>query len=854
MDDISHHKPDSQVSSIHANQRLTTLKLGAIAVAYLFTAWALHAGGIHLLHDLIGGGDGFIQGLASKTFATSFAPWNPYVQSGKFVFADVLYQSFYPPSLLILSIFPNTFGFNLFLLIHYALAGSFVYLYLVSLRLTNYSAIVGGLIFLVCGFMTAHKGHEYIICAAVWLPLTLYFVHRYADALRILYLGLAAVPVALSILAGFPQITLYSTLLVIAYIPFCITGSPLLRGWKTKLGHIIFSEVSVLGIGCLLGCLPLFSVAASLPYLTRERITYEMFTSDNFPPWQLFNFLIPNLFGGVDRDIPDYAPATTVFIAEVYAYIGILPLTFLFAAIAARRRACRELTFWIAITVIALLVSFGGTTPIYFLLFHMPVYNLFRVPARHLFEISLALSVIAGIGLNTLIAQSRAPAADAIPQRGNVGSALARDTSMIVRNAVLRISILMGIAILVAVTLRFVAKGWCSRFLGIPDSVQLNYYYTFGAAKRVMIRNLSWNSPTFLMPLLFYVLAVGLLLLLVRQRTRITLIAIPVLIVADTFFASHRMYDNPSTDLLYESANRPELNFLRTRHFDSEHYRLFPVDFDLGSIARLTSTYHLTTIYPYPLLNMFDALPVINDYGPFWIKRYQAVTGFSPGGGMPAANLQNYRMLSLLGTRYLMTLSPDSKRSIEQATINSDFGGRGLKAFPAVAVTPNGITIFENPNALARFRFVQQITPAQDLDNALSLMKQPGFNPAEEAVVEGITNGEQMSQGSILSEKLEATRLQWEVATYGRSFFVAADSFFPGWSATVDGRLVPIYPVYGCVRGILIEAAGRHHVEMRFVPPALGAALACTGFGLLCLCVLGLGDRTGWINRLPFGQ
>jgi hypothetical protein len=29
------------------------------------------------------------------------------VQSGKFVFADVLYQSFYPPNLILLSIFPT---------------------------------------------------------------------------------------------------------------------------------------------------------------------------------------------------------------------------------------------------------------------------------------------------------------------------------------------------------------------------------------------------------------------------------------------------------------------------------------------------------------------------------------------------------------------------------------------------------------------------------------------------------------------------------------------------------------------------------------------------------------------------
>ena len=221
----------------------------------------------------MGAATGSLKESPPKHLPLHFRSWNPDVQSGKFVFADVLYQSFYPPSLAILSIFPNTFGFNLFLLIHYALAGFFAYLYLSSLRLSSYSAFVGGLVFMTCGFMMAHKGHEYIICAAIWLPLTLYFIHRYAERLRILDLGYAAVPVALSILAGFPQITLYSTLVAIAYIPFCIAGSSLLPDWKAKLAHTVFAEVVVLGIGCLLGSLPLFSVVESL-VLAHSRANY----------------------------------------------------------------------------------------------------------------------------------------------------------------------------------------------------------------------------------------------------------------------------------------------------------------------------------------------------------------------------------------------------------------------------------------------------------------------------------------------------------------------------------------------------------------------------------------------------
>jgi hypothetical protein len=636
---------------------------------------------------------------------------------------------------------------------------------------------------------------------------------------------------ALSILAGFPQITLYSTLVMLAYLPFCLFGSPLLCGWKAKLVHVAVSAAVILGIGGLLGSLPLFSVAESLPYLTRERLTYEAFTSDNFPPWQILSFFIPDIFGGVDRHVPMYAPDTTVFAAEVYGYVGLLALTLALVGISAWRSVGREVRFWAAVAAVGLLVSFGGATPIYRLLFYVPVYNLFRVPARHLFEVNLALSVLAAIGLDFLVRQYTV----APPH-----------LTRMAQRTMVRMSAFFGGAILAALFFRALAEGWLSRFFRVPESFVLNYYYTFGAAKAFIVRNLSWNSPAIVFPLLFFALTAGILMSLIRTRLRAAaLIAIPLLIVADSFVAYNRMYDNPSTELVYQHTGRPELDFLNARQFDRTHYRLFPVDFGLGStISYLTSTYHLPLTYPYPLLNMFDGLSVINDYGPFWLKRYQAVTGFSAGGGMPLTNLQNYKLLSLLGARYLLVLSPQSKHFVEQVTLASTEGNRAVKAFSAVAVTSNGITIFENPNALARIRFARHVTPARNLDEAMTLMNLPGFDPRCEAVVEGIERAEPTAPATILSERLEYTRLTWDVETFGRSFLIVADSFFPGWTATVDGRKVPIYAVYGCVRGISIERAGSHHVEFHFVPPGLHTGLVCTGLGLLFLGMLWLGDRT----------
>jgi hypothetical protein len=832
---------------------------------YFIIAWAFHAGTINPSFQLIGGGDAFIQGLPSKLFSTSFSPWNSSVQAGKYVYADVLYQSFYPPNLIFFSLLPNTLGFNLYLLVHYAFAGVFMCLYLGSLRLTTYSAFIGGLVFMVCGFMCAHKGHECIICSAIWLPLVLFFLDRCVERLQILSIAWAAVPLSLSILAGFPQITLYCSALILAYLTIRIFHSTKLEGWNAKLRYVICTAFILFFLAGLLGSLPILAVAEALPYLTREHLTYEMFTSDSFPPWQLLTFLIPNLFGGVDRYVPMYGPATTVFAAEVYPYIGLLPLAFAIGCCTVRLSFGFQAKFWIGVAVVALLLSIGGTTPIYHLLFHIPIYNLFRVPARHLFEVDLALSVLAALGLDYLLRGSEpvsevTPDAKTFAQPKHEAAGAARIEQLpeagerarcpsYVRTTLIIISLIFATSLLLARMLRSSVTGYLSHVFPIPDSTVLNYYYHLGDVRDVIAGNLSWQSFTMLLPVLFFAITVAIVLLTRSTSNRSVLqIAIPVVVLADSYLASHRMYDNPSTNSLFSRISRPELDFLESKNFDKSHYRIFPVDFDLGSTARLTSTYHLLETYPYPLLNMFDGLSVINDYGPFWLKRYQTVTGFGASGTMPAQNLQNHKILSILGTRFLMVLSPESKRLIEGA--KTDTGSEGMfPAFSLAGTTPNGIAIYENSQALPRFRFIKQVIAARDLEDALFIMSNRGFDPANEAIVENLESEEKLATGKIVAEQIENTRLNLDIETGGRGFLIVADSFFPGWTASVDGKSTPILPTYGCVRGISIETGGKHHVEFRFLPKTLFAGLVSTSLGILSLLALCIAERTRWLAR-----
>lgn len=75
---------------------------------------------------------------------------------------------------------------------------------------------------------------------------------------------------------------------------------------------------------------------------------------------------------------------------------------------------------------------------------------------------------------------------------------------------------------------------------------------------------------------------------------------------------------------------------------------------------------------------------------------------------------------------------------------------------------------------------------------------------------------------------------------------VLKDVCYPGWEARVDGKQVPIYPVNGMVRGVLIEAPGFHAIEFRYAPAGfrIGIWLSTVAAGLLLTYVV----AGGWMR------
>jgi uncharacterized membrane protein YfhO len=114
------------------------------------------------------------------------------------------------------------------------------------------------------------------------------------------------------------------------------------------------------------------------------------------------------------------------------------------------------------------------------------------------------------------------------------------------------------------------------------------------------------------------------------------------------------------------------------------------------------------------------------------------------------------------------------------------------------------------------------------------MVRAPGFDPSATAVVEAPGEPSETLSGAgmvrVVSYQPAEVRLETESAA--PVFLVATDSYYPGWKAFADGQPTRLYAADAGFRGIRVPA-GRHRIEMRFVPATLYWSAGISGLALL---------------------
>ncbi len=102
---------------------------------------------------------------------------------------------------------------------------------------------------------------------------------------------------------------------------------------------------------------------------------------------------------------------------------------------------------------------------------------------------------------------------------------------------------------------------------------------------------------------------------------------------------------------------------------------------------------------------------------------------------------------------------------------------------------------------------------------------------------------ERLAPGRILAVERRAESARVEAESEGDGVLVVNDAFWPGWTAAIDGRPVPVWRADFLVRAVPWPA-GRHVLEMRYEPAELRAGLRLSAAGALAVVLLW--GMSGW--------
>lgn len=149
------------------------------------------------------------------------------------------------------------------------------------------------------------------------------------------------------------------------------------------------------------------------------------------------------------------------------------------------------------------------------------------------------------------------------------------------------------------------------------------------------------------------------------------------------------------------------------------------------------------------------------------------------------------------------------------------------------------VKVYRNLDALPRAYFAGEMMAVDNFEAALAALRSLA---GRVAVVEGTLDGAQPAGAQDRAEIVEYTPERVRIRTQSAqpALLVLSDSFYPGWSATVDGRPASIKAVNGLFRGV-VAPAGVHEVVFTYEPTGwrLGLGLAMVGAALLAMLLGG---------------
>jgi hypothetical protein len=264
--------------------------------------------------------------------------------------------------------------------------------------------------------------------------------------------------------------------------------------------------------------------------------------------------------------------------------------------------------------------------------------------------------------------------------------------------------------------------------------------------------------------------------------------------------------------------------------------------FELGNVTdfNLATADRKTHPYLYGLADHFDLARYVRAQGepariyydataiPYNIGDWYGLEAFNTyAASVPAGlwqfDLSSPRVLDILGIRYYFGPVP------QWPGLREVFEGR------------SGQKVFENPRAFPRVWAVHGALEVADAREARAMLSDPKFDARHNVFEIGQQPPPLQScdGDDVWMPHHEPNAVTIRAALPCRGMVILTDTWFPGWTASVDGHAVKIEKAYGAFRGVVLPA-GDHTIEMKYRPWSvyLGAAMTAVAAFIALLAAL----------------
>lgn len=339
--------------------------------------------------------------------------WNPYTFNGMPFLADIQTTVLYIPCLL-LTLFVSEgalsyYWLQLMIILHFLLAGAGMFYLAKSFSLKNTPSVFAGAAYLLSGYMIVHAIHQQNVTLVAWYPLILLFFRKAMNEPRWRYVFLCALTLGHSILAGYPQLSLYLYMFLGLYFVFELltrfTRNELLSRPAVMMS---VKAASIVLISLLLAMVQLLPTLELSELSQRAQITFEKASEGSLAFSQLATLLFPKMFGTAGAHGFEYfGPGTYWWFWETCIYLGALPLLLMFVSFALVKKN-KQVAFFLGVGFFSLLFALGDNFFLWRLFYEfVPGFSKFRIPARMGILLTFSGALLSAFALQWLLHEEK---------------------------------------------------------------------------------------------------------------------------------------------------------------------------------------------------------------------------------------------------------------------------------------------------------------------------------------------------------------------------------------------------------------------------------------------------------------